>query len=166
MATEWITRAANQYGAELSAKRRKEADQIQLQRIEQARKDRISTEGPKAGADLWAGLQSTIKSHADQFNRDFGDTVLRTKALGDGTFEVRIGELGGVEKIAALIYTPDTMTLSWQIFGGVKGTPLKVGIEPDSASHQVTTNTPEFTDGATYYKLDRISQNILTALLS
>lgn len=166
METEWIKKAASQYVNDLNAKRREYELNSRKHEIERLRLNRIATEGPIVGAELWASLQFIIKSNGDEFNAELGSNIVRTKALGDGTFEVHVGEPGGAEKKASLAYAPDTTILSWQVFGGVKGTPLKVGIEPNTSPHQMTTNNPEFTDGLTYYKLERISQNILTNLLS
>lgn len=132
--------------------------------MERDRLNRIAAEGPALGAELWAGLQSVINHDVAEFNQEFGDTVIRTKALGDGTFEVHFGAPGGTAKIAALNYAPDTTTLSWHIFGGGKGTPLKVGLQRGT-DLQPNTNGLQFTDERTYYTLDVISRQIIENLL-
>jgi hypothetical protein len=165
MATEWIIKAARKYDEDQTEKRSAAFLESQRQNAERARQERIAKEGPTAGAALWAGLQSIIKNDVAEFNKEFGDTILRTKALGDGTFEIRLSEPDGKEKIAALNYAPDKMTLSWQIFGGVKGTPMTVGIQPNPTPYQLSITGLQFTMGSSYPSLDEISRNILENLI-
>ena len=164
MPTAWITEAAQKHKKDLSEKRRLLNDQLRREEIERDRSNRLALESADAGEYLWEALQSTLKHDVAEFNDAFHDTVLRTKALGDGTFEVHSGE-PGAGKIASLSYASASTTLSWQIFGGAKGTPLTIGLEPNQDAFQSNINPLQFTDGNSYYSIGEISQNVISALL-
>jgi hypothetical protein len=112
---------------------------------------------------LWSNLQAVLKSDLAEFNEEHGDAVMRTKALGDGTFEVHLGEPGGAERIAALTYDPDSTTLSWHVFGGAKGRPLVVGLKTVPQGQGIDELL--FTSGQSYPSVEEISQQIISELL-
>jgi hypothetical protein len=166
MATEWITKAANKYTQDLREKRIEDSRRQRQKEIEQARLQRIATEGPEVGTNLWTWLQSVMKLEVGEFNEAVGDTVMRTEARGDGTFKVCLGEPGGIEKIASLSYASESTTLSWQVFGGPKGIPLTVGLKPNHDNMQVSTGDLQFTNGTSYYSVKEISREVISSLLS
>ncbi|HTF63173.1 MAG TPA: hypothetical protein VK638_10725 [Edaphobacter sp.] len=163
MPTQWITDAAQKCKRELAEQRNADYARQREEEVERQRLQRIVVEGPDAGAQLWSDLQAVIKYEIVEFNEEFGETVLRPKALGDGTFEVHFGEPGGTETIAALTYATETTTLSWHIFGGPKGVPLTVGLRKQPPSQ----GQPElqFTDGQAFYGVPEISKRIISNLL-
>ncbi|MDW5266920.1 MULTISPECIES: hypothetical protein [Acidobacteriaceae] len=164
MQTAWIRKAAENYGQHLVTQRRENDQLLREEELRRSRENRVATEGPIVGQRLWEGLQATLKGHVAEFNQEYGEEMMRTKALGDGTFEVRLGELGGPERIAALTYVSAPPTLSWQVFGGAKSVPLSVGLK--SASHG-TASVDEllFTTGRSYPSLDELSQQVISTLL-
>lgn len=113
---------------------------------------------------IWGELQATLKAHVSEFNDQYGNEVMRIRALGDGSFEVRLGEPGCADKIATLTYSPDPPTVSWQIFGGAKGQPIVVGLRSTSYG---AANVDEllFTVGQSYPSVEEISQQVISALL-
>jgi len=162
--TEWVSKAAKEYEQYLRAKQLEDNARIRREDIERVRLNRIATEGPEVGQKLWASLQHVINSDVAEFNETFGGTALRTKALGNGTFEIHFSERGTTDKIATLAYAPDTTVLSWKIYGGSEGTPLRIGIQPGT-DMQFNNNRLEFTNGSSFPGLEKISQMIITNLL-
>jgi hypothetical protein len=165
MTTQWVTDAARNYGIKQKEEREQNTLRLQKDQLERHRLDRIAAEGKTEGTQLWEALQRVIKSDVAEFNDAAGYTVLQTKALGDGTFEVHSEEHGRADSIASLSYAHDTTTLSWKIFGGVTAVPLKIGLEPNQDIWQANTKKLQFTNGNSYYDLEQISQQVLTSLL-
>jgi hypothetical protein len=166
MATiEWISKAAQQYRKDLSEKRGEETRRRRFAELEQARVDRIASEGPAAGQKLWSSLQQVLRNDIAEFNQEFEETVMWTEARGDGSFNVKFGPHDGPQKIATLTYDCDAMVLSWFIYGGEKGIPLSVGIESNPDPFQANTNPITFMNGSGCCEVEKISQKIITILL-
>lgn len=165
MQTKWISNAAQEFRQHLVERRREEDSRRALEEKERDRKNRLAAERVPAGAKLWAELQSVIKYEVNEFNQAFGDPVMQTRVLGNGTFEVHLVIPGGAENIAALNYDTDKTTLDWHVFGGVRGTTLSVGLEPNKLNGQANTSDLMFSGDNSYYKIEEISQRVISSLL-
>jgi hypothetical protein len=163
MATAWIHELTKKYDQHIVLQRREDEKQLRDEEIARSRANRLAVEGPIVGAELWAALQSVIKHDVAEFNEEFGDVVLRTKALGDGTFEVHFSQHGKPDKIAALTYESDPPKLSWNVFGGAKGTPLTVGLKMVPVGQGVDQLL--FTTGNSFPSLEELSQHVISNLL-
>lgn len=163
MQTPWIQKAAANYNQYLITQRRENDQRLRDEELKRSRENRLAAEGPTVGAQLSANLQAVIKSDVAEFNKEYGSDVLRIRALGNDTFEVRFGEPGEAEKIATLTYVADSTTLSWQVFGGAKGVPLKVGLKTVPQGQGIDELL--FTTGQSYPSVEEISQQIISALL-
>ncbi|ADW70329.1 hypothetical protein [Granulicella tundricola] len=153
----WISDAANKYGTHLQEKRSQQEMQRRAEERERERRERLSAERETEGGKLWAELQYILKGNVKQFNESYGDDVMRTEARADGPFKVKLGEPGGVEKIAALTYAPDVATLTWEIFGSNSGS-LTVGLLLGERELQ-------FMSGTAYVTTEAIAQQIIEALV-
>lgn len=164
MQTPWIQKAAANYEQFLVTQRRENDQRLRDEELRRSRANRLATEGPIVGMKLWGELQATLKAHVSEFNDQYGNEVMRIRAVGDGSFEVRLGEPGCADKIATLTYSPDPPTVSWQIFGGAKGLPIVVGLRSTSYG---AANVDEllFTVGQSYPSVEEISQQVISALL-
>jgi hypothetical protein len=158
MQTQWIKSAASNYGNHLRDLQIAANQRRQKEDVERSRRERIAEEGHAEGVKLWTALQVVVKNDVAEFNREYGFTVLRPKALGNGTLEVHFGDPGSnAEKVFALSYDPHTTVLSLQLFGGERFTPFSVSLD-DSDKFG-------FTNGNAFRDLESISETILKHLL-
>jgi hypothetical protein len=158
MQTQWIKEAASNYGNHLRDLQIAENNRRRKEEVERERRDRIAEEGPGEGVKLWTALQVVVKNDVAEFNGACGFTVLRPKALGDGSLEVHFGEPGSnAEKVFALSYDPKTTVMLPQLFGGEKFTPFTVSLDE--------SGNFAFTNGTSFPGLETISKMVITHLL-